>query len=1270
MSERVIDQRFVLLTEYKRGGIGTVWKARDLSNQQLVALKLLHDTGSEQAQRFVREAALLSELDDPGIVRYVAHGTSDGDTPYLCMEWLEGENLAERLARRSLGLRESLQVIESALRGLHAAHSRGLTHRDLKPSNMFLRSGRLGDVVLLDLGMARFAAESRQLTRSGTILGTPSYMAPEQATGERGAQAALDVFALGCVWFECLTGAPPFAAPHMVSVLAKLLFEQPPRLRELRPELPEELERLLEQMLAKDPARRLRDAAAVRLELRALAELADVPPQTSAGAPPAVGGGEQELVSVILTRSLAAGSSGGSATLAAPAGFPDVAAYGGEWKRLADGTELIVLGQRSGAATDLCARAARCALRLCELRPELACVVATGRGIASGRSYLGEAVERAAIMQREQREAAIWLDEVTAGLLDARFRTRRLSEGIVVFALEGEDPSIDPARRLLGKPTACVGRDHELGMLSLGLRSCVEDASPRAILVVGPPGIGKSRLRHEFMRRNAAEPESGLVLTALGDPIRSAASRGMLATALVRAAGVSEGQPALDQAAQLRARLGMRLGAAAARSSMFLGELCGLRDPAEDTPELRAARQTPNLMNDAIAQAWLAFLRAEAAVGPVLIVLDDLQWADALTVSLVGAALRELRDSPLFVLALGRPETLELYPELWAPRLATLPLPPLSAGATRRLIGQVLGDQLHGDSVERIVHRAGGNALYLEELLRAAEARRDAVPQTVMAMLQARIGLLPSQLRRVLRAASVLGEYFPLLGVRALLSPDDDLDPALSSLSRYEILEPHGDDRSGPRWRFRHALMRDAAYELMTAGDQTSWHAAAARFCEQSGEDAAVIASHYERAGDRPAAIRHYIEAAEQAYRHNALASVVALVARALACGAEGEARGVLRAIEIPARFYQNEFAPGWQACSEALALLPPGHTKRIQSLAYTTFVASQLGKPADAWLEELLAARPAAADSGAYVVALGYASISHVVTGNRPQAQRLLARLAEVAAAVSSEEDAFLRGHALYWQLRYEELLGDDPCLPYRMAQEGVVCYEAAGDRRMLACTQVEVGECARRIGVRDDIEPWLRRAVALVEQIGEAVPTAFVTQYLANYLAHEGSADEAKQLAQRCIELSGPGVTYRAFAQVALAAACLCLSELEAAEESARAAHSGLRTIGLRGYYPLTDAKLIEVLLAAGKSAEAADIADQAQQLLAANGPLGTLELPLRLWIVRAQRAAGRDTEAATSLTSARDALSRRAARIADPVARERFLREVPEHAQLLTE
>jgi len=955
--------------------------------------------------------------------------------------------------------------------------------------------------------------------------------------------------------------------------------------------------------------------------------------------------------------------------------LPDVSPYGGELKRLADGTLVVVLAQRGSAATDLVARAARCALRLRVSCPGWHFVVATGRGIREQQFCLGEAIDRAGTMLRAQAErgpAAIWLDEVSAGLLGARFEVQPHAAGLTVLVLSGEDPSADAARPLLGRPTACVGRDRELGMLQLSLDACLEERDPRALLVFGPPGIGKSRLRHEFLRHCARREQPLTVLLGLGDPLRTSGQRSLLGGAIARWLGLSADASDAQNWIKLSARVADYGSREPQLLITFLGELCGLAAPLPLSTELRAARQNPNIMADRIAGACLELLRAEARARPLLLVLDDLQWSDARTVELVGMALRELHGLPFLVLALGRPEAQELFPDLWAPRLTRMPLQPLPASATRRLIQQVLGDRVSDDTVQRIVSQAGGNALFLEELIRATSARRERVPETVLAMLQARIGLLPAAERRVLRSASVLGEVFPLAGVQALLHAGEEsteLEAALASLCEHEILERQADDRSAGRMRFRHALMRDAAYALLTPEDLVSLHGLAARHLESSGEDPVVVALHAERGADRERAVRQYALGAERAYLRNNLAAVVALVARGVACGATGEELGVLRSIEAPALSYQHDFAAGWAASEQAVALLPPGHPKRLKSLAANTFAGLQLGKVIDAQVEELLDTDP---DSGAlpdYVSALGYAGIAHLALAQRGYALRVIERLHGLDAALG-EEDAFARGHSYYWQLRFQEMLGEDSYAAWQLAERAVTFNERAGNRRMVACSLASLGECQRRMCSPERAEPAFRRAAQLARELAEPISWSFVQQYLATFLAEraaEPALSEADALAREAIELAGDGAAYRALALISRALVSLGRGELAQAEARVRESRALLRSIQLRAYYPHVELVFLRVLLAQGQQQAAGTAADEALDLLQQYGPFGVTELPLRLWIARALLAAGRTQDAARSVAQALELLERRALRVPDAALREAFREQVPEHVAL---
>jgi eukaryotic-like serine/threonine-protein kinase len=204
----VIHDRFVIERFVARGGMGEVFRALDRHSQQPVALKLLAGEDEKLAERFALEARALLELDHPAIVRYVAHGFAPGAGLYLAMEWLEGATLGGWLRRHTLSLDDSLKLAARVADGLGAAHRAGMVHRDVKPGNLYLVGKRVDGVKLLDFGLVRNPWQP--ITATGAGMGTPDYMAPEQARCERSVGPPADVFALGCVLYRCVTGATPF----------------------------------------------------------------------------------------------------------------------------------------------------------------------------------------------------------------------------------------------------------------------------------------------------------------------------------------------------------------------------------------------------------------------------------------------------------------------------------------------------------------------------------------------------------------------------------------------------------------------------------------------------------------------------------------------------------------------------------------------------------------------------------------------------------------------------------------------------------------------------------------------------------------------------------------------------------------------------------------------------------------------------------------------------------------------------------------------------
>ncbi|MEZ4401093.1 MAG: protein kinase [Kofleriaceae bacterium] len=270
VGEATFDERFERVREAGAGGMGRVLEAIDRPSGRRIAVKILTGRALPDRQRFTAEAEILEGLAHPNIVGYVAHGTTDAGEPYLAMDWLDGESLAARLRRGPVTIDEAIALARQLGAALAYAHGRGVVHRDLKPSNVMLVGGSLDDVRLIDFGVAK--GEGRDLTHTGQLIGTPGYMAPEQALGRRGIDGRADLFALGCTLYEALTGASPFPGHEVMEVLARLLLHEPPAIAGLVPTVPPRLAALLDALLAKEPEARLADAGVVVAEAEALAQ--------------------------------------------------------------------------------------------------------------------------------------------------------------------------------------------------------------------------------------------------------------------------------------------------------------------------------------------------------------------------------------------------------------------------------------------------------------------------------------------------------------------------------------------------------------------------------------------------------------------------------------------------------------------------------------------------------------------------------------------------------------------------------------------------------------------------------------------------------------------------------------------------------------------------------------------------------------------------------------------------------------------------------------
>lgn len=257
-----------ILSVLGRGGMGVVYRAEQVGLRRVVALKMIR--GGDQADesallRFRTEAQAVARLHHPNIVQIFEIGQHDR-RPFLALELVEGNSLAQRLREKPLTPLQAAEMLETLAQAMHAAHQAGIVHRDLKPSNVLLTEA--GVPKIADFGLAKQMDDDSGQTRTGVIVGTPSYMAPEQAAGSKEVGEAADLWALGAILYEMVTGRPPFQGATIHETFDQVMHQEPVSPRRLQPRLPRDLETISLKCLAKDPRRRYASAAALAEDLQ------------------------------------------------------------------------------------------------------------------------------------------------------------------------------------------------------------------------------------------------------------------------------------------------------------------------------------------------------------------------------------------------------------------------------------------------------------------------------------------------------------------------------------------------------------------------------------------------------------------------------------------------------------------------------------------------------------------------------------------------------------------------------------------------------------------------------------------------------------------------------------------------------------------------------------------------------------------------------------------------------------------------------------------
>jgi serine/threonine protein kinase len=1266
--------RFVIEHEVGRGGVGIVYRAYDLITLRPVAIKVINaeaGVAPDEEARLMREGELLARLHHPGIVKTVAFGVlEDTSLPFVAMEWLDGEDLAARQRRNPLTISEALELTLRVSEALEAAHNAGIVHRDIKPGNIFLCRDLQGSErglldcwpKLVDFGLA--AGSDVRVRRAGDVIGTPAYMAPEQARGDAPIDARCDIYSLGATLFELIAGRPPHVGPTVIATLARLLTTPSPRLSEFRRDVPPVVDNLVQRMLETDPAARPASIAELRELVQEAVEDAeriswvDSEPRSSR-----LGSSASRLITSIVALRFESGSARERALESLRQRGADVVPLGQDAIVAHLGARRTV-GSEALVALELGRRLARAGARV---------------GLASGRAWInllsddravhpvGEVVDRASALARDADPGAVLADVTTSELGRGRYEFRARDDG---SSIVGEPMRGGRGERAGGAPF--VGRDAELQQVLSAFERARSDLSPVLVTITGPPGIGKSRLRREVMARIAVQAEAPLVILQRSEAYGQGQSLGAAADVLRAIIGLPKGATSSEAASAIVGRLGAATrDELTARTRDLVARLVA-NEPLPEGLDPRGSR-------DALWLAMTDLVMQITAGEQTAVLMEDLQWADPESIGWIDHMLGRAGSRPLFVMAMVRPEFWATHSERFSGRdHVRIELRPISRRAVRNIARSVLGESAPESAIERIAEQAGGLPLFAEELARLTAAGRDTLQApTIQAAIQVSLDALDDECRDAVGRLSVLGltaweSALEALGMVAA-------EGLMKALVGTEVLVEQNSSRfSGTReWTFKHALVRDVAYALLGDRERRELHALAATWLSSMGEDAAVIAGHYDLGGEQSAAAYHWARAAQRALSTNALTEALSMAERALAF-AEDRPSGFLRASYLDEAWGRlDPRAAERESAILALEANVYDESSAVRARGARARFDDARGS-GDGISERLAEARDEAAALGlndeearcSAVLALRLAFAGRF-TEAEAEVKRLL-QLSEQRGIQSAAVDAY-QTQAIIRQT--QGAVG----AALEARRNAVAAAHKAGLREREATLMTNLGFALTTIGARQEARAALDSGIGLADAIGSQGAMRNAQMNLLGWCATFGSdksVDTHLAQVRADADASAAGIWAapdRSNLGMLFYRGCELLRQ-KAERDYRRAlgllrmAAQGYRVTGNRDVLPVALGMWAEAERLCGNLGAAVDLAREAVTLLERGSPSLLNESPIYLALHDAYRDLGDEVGAREAIRHGIPALVRRLqGLVGTPYAR-LFLSELPHNARLV--
>ncbi len=928
------EDRYEILGELGSGSLGRVYQARQLSTGQSVAIKLLapregaEESTAREVERFRRETRICADLSHTNIVGLIDSGETTEGQLYAVFAYVPGETLEQALSREgALGVRECVRLLTQVLEALACAHAKGIVHRDLKPSN-FMLSGTppRRNAVVLDFGLGGLAEGRRRkewetLTQTREFLGTPLYASPEQLAGER-ATARSDLYAWGLVFLECLTGRHPFAE---AGAAARLLtgggaVEIPEWLRGHR------LGELLEAVTTREAEKRDLSVEALLEALDHIAGGGELPvaPETTPAPPPLAEQGERRHLTVMFCDLV--GSSALGQRLQTEAYRRVVSAYhtraaeaierygGHVGQYLGDGL-LVYFGYPQAHEDDAerAVRAGREILREVQiLNPRLEAehgerlrvrvgihtgpvVVGEMGGGQKGQALaLGDTLNVAARLEAFAEPDTVVMSDATlrlvAGLFVTEDRGTPALKGISapirayrVLQPSGVASRLDRAPRL----TPFVGREQELALL-LARFEQVQERRGQAVLISGEAGIGKSRLVHRLRERlrEAQTPHSWLECRS--SPYSQNSPLYPVIELVEQALRFEVEMTAEQKLERLEGGLAL-VGLEATEAVPLLASLLSLRLPERYAPLV----MSPQLQRQKTLEALLAWTLALGEKQPLVLLVEDLHWADPSTLEWLGLLIEQCATAGVLLLLTFRPD----FEPPWPARGHVLPiaLSRLSRRQAKELAAAASGEALTEPVVDQLAARSDGIPLFVEELAKGVvESSRDLtaslsgleIPETLQDSLMARLDRL-GEAKQVAQLGAAIGREFPYVLLEAVAPLKElALREGLGRLVEAELFYQRGLPPKAT-YTFKHALVQDAAYQSLLESQRRELHGRIAdalekHFPERVAREPEAMARHCDAAGRTPEAIGHYQRAGEGARQASANEEAIGHLRRAL----------------------------------------------------------------------------------------------------------------------------------------------------------------------------------------------------------------------------------------------------------------------------------------------------------------------------------------------------------------------------------------------------